>query len=79
MTGLSNRPMVDAHFHVFDPRFPLPGNGGYMPSDFTVRDYRAATAGSACKAVWSPPPPRMASTRPLWWRRWLNWDQASWP
>ena len=45
MTGMSTQPLIDAHFHVFDPRYPLPGNDGYMPPDFTVQDYRAATAG----------------------------------
>ncbi|MFC7557614.1 amidohydrolase family protein [Pseudoroseomonas wenyumeiae] len=41
---MSTQPMIDAHFHVFDPRFPLPGNDGYVPPDFTARDYHAATA-----------------------------------
>ncbi|MBE9605839.1 amidohydrolase family protein [Acetobacteraceae bacterium H6797] len=34
--------LIDAHFHVFDPAFPLPGNDGYAPPDFTVADYLAA-------------------------------------
>lgn len=33
--------MIDAHFHVFDPRFPLPGHDGFVPEPFTVADYRA--------------------------------------
>ncbi|MFC7739439.1 amidohydrolase family protein [Roseomonas sp. GCM10028921] len=37
--------MIDAHFHIFDPRFPLPGNNGYTPPAFSVQDYRAAIAG----------------------------------
>jgi predicted TIM-barrel fold metal-dependent hydrolase len=37
--------LIDSHFHVFDPRFPLPGNDGFMPAAFTTGDYRAATAG----------------------------------
>jgi predicted TIM-barrel fold metal-dependent hydrolase len=37
-------PILDAHFHIFDPRFPLPGHDGYRPPDFSVADYRAATA-----------------------------------
>lgn len=41
---MSIHPLFDAHFHVFDPRYPLPGNEGYMPPDFSVQDYRAATA-----------------------------------
>ncbi|MCI0755168.1 amidohydrolase family protein [Teichococcus vastitatis] len=42
---MSNPPIIDAHFHIFDPRFPLPGNDGYVPPRFTAQDYRAATAG----------------------------------
>lgn len=45
MTRMSTPPVIDAHFHLFDPRFPLPGNDGYMPPDFTAGDYRAATMG----------------------------------
>ncbi|WP_237215148.1 amidohydrolase family protein [Falsiroseomonas oryziterrae] len=33
--------MIDAHFHVFDPRFPLPGHDGFVPEAFTVADYLA--------------------------------------
>lgn len=36
--------IIDAHFHIFDPRFPAPGHAGYHPPDFTVAQYRAATA-----------------------------------
>jgi len=37
-------PVFDAHFHVIDPRFPLVANQGYLPPDFTARDYQAAVA-----------------------------------
>jgi hypothetical protein len=33
--------VFDAHFHVIDARFPLVPNQGYLPSPFTVDDYRA--------------------------------------
>jgi predicted TIM-barrel fold metal-dependent hydrolase len=33
--------IFDAHFHIIDPRFPLVPNQGYLPSPFTVADYRA--------------------------------------
>jgi predicted TIM-barrel fold metal-dependent hydrolase len=36
--------LFDAHLHIFDPRFPLPGNRGFVPEPFTVADYRARTA-----------------------------------
>ncbi|WP_433198158.1 amidohydrolase family protein [Nocardia sp. CA-107356] len=32
--------MFDAHFHIFDPRFPLAENEGYLPDPFTIADYR---------------------------------------
>jgi len=38
-------PLVDAHLHVVDPRFPLVPNEGYVPAPFTVADYRRRTAG----------------------------------
>lgn len=34
-------PIFDAHFHLIDPRYPLPGNNGYVPDPFTIDDYRA--------------------------------------
>jgi predicted TIM-barrel fold metal-dependent hydrolase len=36
--------LFDAHLHIFDPAFPLPGNQGFVPDAFTVADYRARTA-----------------------------------
>ena len=35
--------IFDAHFHVFDPRFPLVPNQGYLPERYTVSDYRERT------------------------------------
>jgi predicted TIM-barrel fold metal-dependent hydrolase len=35
--------IFDAHFHVFDPRFPLVPNQGYVPDRYTVSDYRERT------------------------------------
>ncbi|MEV0295722.1 amidohydrolase family protein [Nocardia sp. NPDC050710] len=32
--------MFDAHFHIFDPRFPLAENDGYLPDLYTIADYR---------------------------------------
>ncbi|MEV0966177.1 amidohydrolase family protein [Streptomyces sp. NPDC049910] len=40
----STRPFFDAHFHVIDSRFPLIEQDGYLPGDFTVRQYRERTA-----------------------------------
>lgn len=37
--------LFDAHFHVFEPRFPVVANNGYVPEEFTIEDYRASTAG----------------------------------
>jgi hypothetical protein len=37
--------VFDAHLHVIDPRFPMVADQGYIPTPFTVDDYRAATAG----------------------------------
>ncbi|MFQ6393554.1 amidohydrolase family protein [Nocardia sp. KC 131] len=32
--------MFDAHLHIFDPRFPLAENEGYLPDPFTIANYR---------------------------------------
>ncbi len=32
-------PIFDAHFHIFDPRFPLVENQGYLPPAYTIADY----------------------------------------
>ncbi|MEU7630377.1 amidohydrolase family protein [Nocardia sp. NPDC049220] len=36
--------MFDAHLHIFDPRFPLAENEGYLPDPFTIADYRKRMA-----------------------------------
>lgn len=36
--------MFDAHVHIFDPRFPLVENEGYLPDLFTIADYRKRMA-----------------------------------
>lgn len=37
--------MIDSHFHIIDPRFPLVANHAFMPSAFTVADYQRAVHG----------------------------------
>jgi predicted TIM-barrel fold metal-dependent hydrolase len=37
-------PIFDAHFHIFDPRFPLVENQGYLPPVFTIADYLSQSA-----------------------------------
>lgn len=37
-------PVLDAHLHIVDPRFPLVPNQGYVPPAFTVADYRRRVA-----------------------------------
>ncbi|WP_406267528.1 amidohydrolase family protein [Nocardia sp. NBC_00881] len=36
--------MFDAHLHIFDPRFTLAENEGYLPDPFTIADYRKRMA-----------------------------------
>jgi len=31
--------IIDAHFHIIDPKFPVISNQGYLPSPYTVTDY----------------------------------------
>lgn len=65
--------LFDAHLHIFDPRFPLPGNLGYVPGPFTVADYRSRTAalgvtGGAVVAASTQgvdPAPLLAAARAL--------------
>ncbi len=38
--GLSRFDIFDCHFHIIDRRFPLVPSQGYLPSSFTVEDYR---------------------------------------
>jgi len=33
------RKIFDAHLHIIDSRFPLVANQGYLPEEFTCRDY----------------------------------------
>lgn len=35
--------LFDSHFHIIDRRFPLVPNRGYLPEDFTCREYRRRT------------------------------------
>ena len=37
--NISDFPVFDSHFHIIDPRFQLVENAGYLPSQFTTRDY----------------------------------------
>lgn len=37
--------LFDCHFHIVDFRFPLVPNAGYLPDEFTSRDYRRAVRG----------------------------------
>ena len=37
-------PVFDSHFHIIDRRFPLVENQGFLPDDFTCRDYLQRTA-----------------------------------
>lgn len=32
--------IFDSHFHIINPKFPLVENDGYLPPDFTVKNYR---------------------------------------
>ena len=38
-SNISDFPVFDSHFHIIDPRFPLIENAGYLPSQFTTRNY----------------------------------------
>lgn len=65
--------LFDAHLHIFDPRFPLPGNQGFVPAPFTVADYRARTAALdvtggvvvAASTQGTDPTPLLAAARAL--------------
>ncbi|PLX99874.1 MAG: 2-pyrone-4,6-dicarboxylate hydrolase, partial [Desulfuromonas sp.] len=39
---LANVRVFDAHMHIIDKRFPLVENNGYLPDEFTAKDYLAA-------------------------------------
>lgn len=36
-------PLFDAHFHIIHPKYPLFENNGYLPSHFTLENYRETT------------------------------------
>jgi predicted TIM-barrel fold metal-dependent hydrolase len=36
--------LFDAHFHVFDPAYPLTANQGFVLAPFTAAQYRARVA-----------------------------------
>lgn len=65
--------LFDAHMHIFDPAFPLPGNQGFVPDAFTAKQYRARTAplgiaGGAVVAASTQgidPAPLLAAARAL--------------
>ena len=65
--------LFDAHLHIFEPAFPLPGNQGSIPEPFTVEDYRRRTAslgvvGGAVVAASTQgedPQPLLAAARAL--------------
>lgn len=44
-TAPGTTPLIDAHLHVIDLRFPLVPNQGYVPQRFTVADYRRRVEG----------------------------------
>ncbi|MCR0985334.1 amidohydrolase family protein [Roseomonas populi] len=35
-------PLIDSHFHIFDPAFPSPGNQGFIPDPFLAAGYLKA-------------------------------------
>ncbi len=37
---LDNFELFDSHFHIVDSRYPLIPNNGYLPGEFTVKDYQ---------------------------------------
>jgi len=43
MKKLSRFKLFDCHFHVIDKRFPLLGNQGYLPDNFSTATYRERT------------------------------------
>ncbi len=65
--------LFDAHLHIFEPVFPLPGNQGFVPEPFTAEQYRVRTAslgvvGGAVVAAstqGTDPAPLLAAARVL--------------
>ncbi len=35
--------IFDAHFHIINPQYPLFENNGYLPPDFTIKNYKEET------------------------------------
>lgn len=45
MTSLKNKfQLFDSHFHIIDNKFPLIPNNGYIPKEFTYKDYLDKTS-----------------------------------
>jgi len=36
---LTDTPLIDAHFHIIDPRYPVQETQGFLPEPFTCDDY----------------------------------------
>ncbi len=43
MSKLNQFRVFDSHFHIIDKRFPLVPNQGYLPDDFSAKDYLKKT------------------------------------
>ncbi len=43
MTLLNQCKVFDSHFHIIDKRFPLVTNQGYLPNNFSAKDYLEST------------------------------------
>lgn len=43
MTSLNQCKVFDSHFHIIDKRFPLVPNQGYLPDNFSAKDYQDST------------------------------------
>jgi predicted TIM-barrel fold metal-dependent hydrolase len=39
---LNELPLFDSHLHIIDKRYPLNSNNGYLPNEFTGKDYLSA-------------------------------------
>lgn len=35
--------IFDSHFHIINPKYPLFENNGYLPPDFTIKNYNEQT------------------------------------
>jgi predicted TIM-barrel fold metal-dependent hydrolase len=43
MSSLKQCKVFDSHFHIIDRRFPLVPNQGYLPDNYSVKDYLEST------------------------------------